>query len=459
VKREWLLLLGSVVLTVAVALGVVRLVAPELLGVRVPIDRQVVQLDKALPPFYDGVFDADDRAEPKGDSNMVNDPLTGHRRRTLVPENSLPDDERNAPFDLLGFRNRHVPVAADVVTIGDSQTVGVNATLDGNWPSALQAQLGPRASEVYNISVGGWGAVQYLYMFQKALRFRPRVVVVAFYTGNDPADALHMAYDFAPWKDLRVLEKKPKLAPNRWPPVAEDLWPVTFPDGLRTVFTAATRLTSNDRDFPGTGEAYRIMLESARRMDRAAAEAGVGLVVTVIPTKELVFGPKVGRAGFEAPADYVKLVRDEGANVRELVKGLSALEHATYVNVAGALQQAALQGAPIYPESDNGHPMPAGYAVIGAALAPAVGAFLPDPVRPGPMLVPNPDDPGQVQVYLLRYGGVWRFESESAYVKSGWKMDVKGMPVHSGRDLAHLPFLGMITRPDPEHFGPEPPTP
>jgi lysophospholipase L1-like esterase len=454
VKREWLLLFGSVVLTLAVALGLIRVLAPELLGVRVPIDRQVVRLDKALPPFYDGVFATD-----SGPGNLINDPLTGHRRRALVPENSVAPAESNAPFDLLGFRNRSVPVVADVVAIGDSQTLGVNVTLDRDWPSVLRARLGARAPVVYNMSVGGWGAVQYLYMFDKALRFRPRVVVVAYYTGNDPADALHMAYDFEPWKSLRGQATRPETAPSRWPPRKEDLWPVAFPDGSRTVFTAATRLSSNDRAFPGTADAYRILLETARRMDGAAAAAGVGLVFTVIPTKELVFAPKVAGAGIAPPPDYAKLVGDEAANVAELAKGLSALGHAGYVDVVTPLQRAALAGARLYPDGSNGHPTVGGYAVIAAALAPKVAALLPEPVRPGLVRVPDPAGSDRTAFVLVRYGGAWRFASDDVFVRSGWKPNAPGAQVRPERDLAQLPYLGLITAPDPVRFGPRPPAP
>jgi lysophospholipase L1-like esterase len=459
VKREWLLLLGSVVLTLGLALGVIRVLAPELLGVRVPIDRQVVRLDKALPPFYDGVFDTGSQGAGSASRYLSNDPLVGHRHRTLVPENSLALADRNAPFDLLGFRNRSVPVVADVVAIGDSQTLGENVTLDRDWPSALRALLRNRAPVVYNMSVDGWGAVQYLYIFEKALRFRPRVVVVAYYTGNDPADALHMAYDFEPWKSLRGQGTRPETAPSRWPPKEEDMWPVAFPDGTRTVFTAAMRLASNDRSFPGTAEAYRIMLETARRMDRAAAAAKVGLVFTVIPTKELVFAPKVRQAGIAPPPDYAKLVGDEAANVAELAKGLRALGHAGYVDVVKPLQRAALAGAPIYLENSDGHPVPGGYAVIAAALAPKVVGFLPEPVRPGLVLVPDPTAPGQGNAFLIRYGGIWRFADEDVYLKSGWKPTPQGAQLRHERDLANLPFLGQITEPDPVRFGPPAPAP
>lgn len=456
-KREWLLLLASVVATVLIALGLTRLLAPGLLGVRAPIDRRVVRLSREVPPFFDNAFASGETKA--GTDHMVNDPLVGHRRRGLVPEYDEGAGAGDAPFDLLGFRNRSVPVVADVVAIGDSQTVGVNAPIDANWPGALRSRLTAKAPVVYNMSVGGWGAVQYLGLFDKALRLRPRVVVVAYYTGNDPADSLYMAYAFDAWSSLRGPARQPESAPAHWPPKPEEAWFADLPDGRRTIFTPLSRLGSNDRRYPGTAEGYRIMLEAARRMARAAAEAGVGLVFTVIPTKELVFAPVLRREGMEARADYARLVADEAAHIDAFAASLGALPDATYVDVTGPLQQAALAGGSIYPESSNGHPLPEGYAVIAAALAPVVGPMLPDPVPQGPVRVGDPDAPDRFDTYLVRAGEAWRFAGPEVYRASGWAVDPEDLPVRPRRDLAHLRNRGTIMAPDPKRFGPVPSPP
>jgi hypothetical protein len=53
-KKEWLLLSISVLVTLIAALGIIRWMAPGLLGV--PVDLQLVQVDEKLPPFYEGAF-------------------------------------------------------------------------------------------------------------------------------------------------------------------------------------------------------------------------------------------------------------------------------------------------------------------------------------------------------------------------------------------------------------------
>lgn len=434
--------------TLLVALGLIRWLAPHLLGIRTPVDLEVVQMDRRVVPFYDGVFNG---LDPDREGWMINDPLVGHRRPSLFLEHS----RSTGPSDLLGFRNRAVPVAADIVAIGDSQTLGVNATMDTTWPSLLAAMLPAKHPSVYNISQGGWGAVQYLYMFDKALAFRPRVVVVAFYTGNDPTETVRLAYAFEPWAFLKGEGGKPAHAPSAWPPREADTWKVQFADGVATALNAASRLTSNDRDYPATGEGYRLMGEVARRMDEAAGRAGVALVLTVIPTKELALAAKVGREGLTAPDDYRKLVADERANVRELATTLRALPHATYVDTVAALQGAALGDRPLYQEDVNGHPVARGYAVIARALAPAVDRALPPPPAEGLALLARPDGE-KFTLVLIRDGVLYRFADPRLAVANGWDPDWDALPRLDLRDVAVLASGGALMEVDPAHFGPRP---
>lgn len=448
-RKEWLLLAATVAVTLALALGGIRLLAPQLLGGDVPVDRRVVQAADEVPPFFDLVLNP---ADLTPDQSLINDPYVGHRRAVMVPENT----EYNAPFDLLGFRNRSVPVVADVVALGDSQTVGTSTVFDQSWPRHLEQALAARQASVYNMSVGGWGAVQYLYMFDKAAMFRPRVVVVAFYTGNDPVDSLHMAYSFEPWKSLRGAPEKPKAAPLAWPPDPADTWAVRFADGVTTGFAARTRLSANDRDYPGTLEGYRIMAEVARRIDARAVELGIAVIYTIIPTKELAHAAKLRAEGIAPPPDFVRLVQHETQNIAELSAALSTLPHGRYVDVASLLQRAALGPVPLYPANENGHPLAAGYRVIALALAPHVQAQLPPPLADGVALWADPEQPGGGKVYLVRDGGARLFNSQEVFLKNGWKWQPETFRPVTLRDLAALRNLGLIETVDPAAYGPRP---
>ena len=127
-KKEWLLALGVTVVTVAIALGLIRLFAPQLLAVS--RDLELVRASKEAPPFFDNVFRREDY---EAQDFIIQDPYV-KRAKPLVPE-----EFGMGPHDILGFRNRAIPNLADVVTIGDSQTYGNNALLADNWPSRMQA--------------------------------------------------------------------------------------------------------------------------------------------------------------------------------------------------------------------------------------------------------------------------------------------------------------------------------
>lgn len=434
-KKNALLLLVNLVVTVAAAFAIVRWLAPS--AVERPMDLQVVQLDEKAPAFYEAVF--------ANDGRVVNDPLTMTRMRRFVPENA----ELNGPFDALGFRNRAVPIVADVVAIGDSQTVGRNATIDWSWPSLLADLLPVKQPLVYGMASGGWGPVQYLYMAEKALAFRPRVLVVAFYSGNDAFDAVKVAYNLDAWKSLRALPQKPADPPSDWPPRADDLWAVNAGE-YDTVLTPRARLVANDRALPTTTEGYRIMAEVARRIVATAAKAGVKTVFTIIPTKELVYASRLRRDGVEERPDYTKLVADETANVDELAHALRGIPGATYVDLVAPLQRAALDGEPLYPPSQNGHPIGPGYQAIARTLAPVVDHLLPPPASGLVRVAATNDDPEFLGVVLD--GGLWRFPDAATAEGSGWTV-AAATPV-TRRDVALLVQRGFVPEPDPAIFGP-----
>ena len=89
-----------------------RWLAPQLLGV--PVDLQLEQTCKTLPPFYAGVF-REEGALAEG--MLLNDPHTNTRFRPLLPADSGP-----GPHDVLGFRNRAIPNSPGIVVTGESQT-------------------------------------------------------------------------------------------------------------------------------------------------------------------------------------------------------------------------------------------------------------------------------------------------------------------------------------------------
>lgn len=445
-KREHWLVVLSTGLSLVLALGLTRWLAPELLGV--PADLHLVRVSKEVPPFYANVFARSDEAAEDG--LLIKDPVVRVRAPVLYP-----DAGGFGPNDVLGFRNRQVPNVADVVVVGDSQTYGNNAPLEQNWPSRLRLGLAGRPAEVYAMATGGWAAPQYLEVSRYAAALRPRVLVVAFYSGNDPLESFALAYGSDVWASLRV---DPRLSAGDAPRVTfpapeSETWAVSFLDGVKTVFTPQLRGASNDGERPAVRAGYQIMAEVARRIASLPELGGVPLVLTVVPTKELVHARKVEAAGLTAPAAYDTLVRHEKANIAWLAGQFRSIERATYVDLVAPLQEAALGHSPLYPEDANGHPVADGYAVIGKILAEALVPLLP-PDRRGLIALQTSEGSasGTFRVFLRTSKGVWLVPTPRLLESNGW--EAAEIPLVTERDLAGLALLGHMSV-DPGRFGPK----
>ncbi|MGH9897182.1 MAG: SGNH/GDSL hydrolase family protein, partial [bacterium] len=248
------------------------------------------------------------------------DPLIGPIRPNKV---SLPDPElghRPNPayilHDRLGYRNASVPERIDIIALGDSQTYGTGVPREAAWPQQLEEISG---AAVYQMAFGSWGPVQFLTLFQQAAELRPKLVIAAFYFGNDLFDSWHgvykqgihpalMAEDPSVLRAIAAAEEQDPLYPRlaeanrvrtrRHLPeevhdraalflaspckvcgvlreatyaVAEPAHNETFDDGkLQTVLTPFLRLTALDDSDPRIREGFRISLAALEQVaDRA----------------------------------------------------------------------------------------------------------------------------------------------------------------------------------------------
>lgn len=439
-KQNWLLLIASIAITLGISLGIIRWLAPQLLGISP--DLQLVQIDKKVPPFFQNMFRPEDF---ESQDLLIQDPITRVRAVPLFP-----DIGSYGPNDLLGFRNRAIPHSANIVILGDSQTYGNNAIVEQNWPSFMLAGLKSEGATVYNMSVGGWAAPQYLDMFGKARVFRPEVIIIAFYTGNDPLEGFMQVYGNPYWQGLipdktLTAEDAPKAA---FPAPKEELWTVEFKDGVKTVFTPSLRLASNF-DHPAVHAGYKIMAEVARILAGVAADLEVKVLFTIIPTKELVYAQKVSTDGLQAPQDYQALVVQEKANLDQLARQIQSYPQVEYVDVLHPLQQHAMQAAMLYPEDENGHPISTGYEVIGRILAEAVKPHLSTPRQE---LATLEVAPGKYNYILIKDNGVYIFESPDFIERNGWPPGT--VKTVTQDDITNLPMRGVINEINPALYGP-----
>ena len=138
------------------------------------------------------------------------------------------------------------------------------------------------------------------------------MVVVAFYTGNDPIETFRLAYSNERWEKYQVdkslsLNDMPKI---EFPPNEKDLWDVKFNDNVSTVFTPKNRLYSNENS-KVVKAGYDAMLMVAKEIASICSENNITPVFTVIPTKELVYKTKVINEINEPLPIYTKLVTQE----------------------------------------------------------------------------------------------------------------------------------------------------
>lgn len=442
-KKEWALLIGIVTVTLLIAIGLLRVFAPGLL--RIPASLQLVKVSKKVPPFYEGIFRKEDFDSREF---QINDPYVEIRAKPLIPE--LWMKQLVGPHDILGFRNRYVPNVADIVVIGDSQTYGNNVVMENNWPNQMLGNLNKKKPVLYCMAAGGWGAVQYFDMFEKALLLQPRIIIVAFYTGNDPLESFEVAYNIDKWKSLRIDPAlTSKDVPNVEFPAPESEWRhVRFKDGVETIFTPRLRFASN-QDHSAVRAGYAIMLEVARQMSIKTQSLNIRLVFTLIPTKEMVYAEKFLHDQIIPSEDYLTLIGAEEKNLRTLSFELDQLPNAVYVDLLTPLQQAALKPEPLYPPDINGHPIAAGYKVIADTLSPVVGSYL--QVRPhGLFAVELPY--ADYFVAVINNEGVWIFDRDDIMKANGWGLD--GIKTIKYRDIADLPIRGTVAIVDPARFGP-----
>lgn len=307
--------------------------------------------------------------------------------------------------DTWGFRNASVPGQAAIVALGDSQTYGAGVAREEAWPQQLQ-QLSN--VETYNLSFGGYGPTHSLLLMEKAISLKPRLIVEAFYSGNDLYDCFCFVRDrrqlpgiepaaaevvaaikraeargpiqervvtlFSPRKTgvrgilsrnskiygiLRALKRA--ISSNDWNSIRNNARSssgrlVPFESGeLRTVLTPQYRLCGLDLDDPRISEGHRLALESIRRMHERAGEKGIRYLVLLVPTKELVFENAISTSGNSVGESYDALVKNEQRMWQRTTEYLKE-QGIQFVDALPALSQTLARGDQPYPMSGDGHP-------------------------------------------------------------------------------------------------------
>jgi lysophospholipase L1-like esterase len=147
-----------------------------------------------------------DLGEVTRDSRWIESPRYGRRLRSdvdalnewrygdivrmgYIPTPARADTLHRFTFhtDAEGFRNRAVRDRFEIAALGDSFTDAMTMAAEASWPARLERRLG---AAVQNYGTAGFGPQQELLVLKDFVRpHRPRVVVLAFFAGNDIFDA------------------------------------------------------------------------------------------------------------------------------------------------------------------------------------------------------------------------------------------------------------------------------
>ena len=287
-------------------------------------------------------------------------------------------------------------------------------------------------------------------MFKNATVFRPKVVVVAFYSGNDALESFQMVYGNPYWRKLipnneLTADDIPKVV---FPAPEADWWLVDFNDDVKMIFTPSLRLASNQKH-PAVTAGYRIMADVVSRISKLAEPHDIQLFFTIIPSKELVYAKKVTRERLTPPKAYTELIAAEKANVDWFRDRVQQIPRANYIDTVMPLQIAALSAQALYLRDINGHPVAAGYEIIARVVADSIGAALGP--KPSGLYGVKTDDQ-RFQIVLINDEGGWVFASLDLVQANGWPEGQVSELL--ARDFAKIPFQGFIQIVDQERFGP-----
>ena len=287
-------------------------------------------------------------------------------------------DSNSPGVDTNGFRNPSVPETADVVTIGDSQTQGINVLPADAWPSQLATQLG---QIVYNMGVQGYGPLQYDKLVTEALKLRPKHVVIGLNLADDLSDAAHGISErhsvHAAENSLRhnlrfhtalgsvgseLLKNSPLGRPAGFG-IMHPANPAYFAN--QRIENLAKQLDSTDPRIAAALNSTVAMLVNAKQR---CQQQGAELTVLIIPTREAVYFANRENRDPKLPGPLAHIAQAE-SSVRDHLKNSLSGQQVGFVDILPSLAAALDAKTDVYARHNESLPQSAGYATYAAAVS------------------------------------------------------------------------------------------
>ena len=322
---------------------------------------------------------------------------------TVILPNSGEHDE-------WGFRNREVPPKADIVVIGDSQTYGLNASMENAWPKVLGNISG---KYVYNLSVCGYSPAQYHYLLNNyAVKLNPKLVIVAIYLGNDLVDVFDLVYSLDYWAYLRSPDIQMK--PVRKKKIAgkmvfidafkDGLWQnskmfqlmlytsanlkeklryiaykydlkesrgITYfkdeSSGYETALNPGCCSSALNLKDPRIRDGLRITMQLLSEMKQTCASKGIDLLVVFIPSKEAVHSEFIeSHPDLHFAADLKEVLENESKVIEDMRICFDQHDIQSFDLTDYLKEQLKVRN--IYKKDSDDHFTPEGYAAIASAV-------------------------------------------------------------------------------------------
>ena len=124
------------------------------------------------------------KLKPNSSDRMISSTGKEYDVPVYINSDGLRDDE---------ITNEEIKTKKIIGVIGDSFTFGYGVRLEDTYHQKLEKMINPKSEELRVINMGRADGsyttdVQYLYLKEKGLKFRPEIVVIGFYVGNDITD-------------------------------------------------------------------------------------------------------------------------------------------------------------------------------------------------------------------------------------------------------------------------------
>lgn len=339
--------------------------------------------------------------------NVIYSPLSNqtYDRRLGTKMNPALED-----IDDKGFRNPAPLDHADIVTLGDSHTYGVNVSSAMSWPQQLADMDGVT---VYNLGVGSYGTLQYSYLVDEAIKMKPKHIVLALYVTNDLDDVCKLINRTNYWDDwLRERGYDPSVC-RETSGVWRTLKHYLTKSNLYWIIASAVKRAYEGRDLGDsvvvreeanhTIMKHKSISNHKRKMDMSRErialgfeitkgviadieekcdEAGIDFSIVFIPSKSRAFFEYLNSHGYELSDDYYQLVENENDLVARFSEFFDELgiEH---VDAGPYVLEELYTSSNVYSPTDDGHPLESGYKGYARAAHDAVRIDLNAVSKPG----------------------------------------------------------------------------